>query len=75
MAKSFENGFAQGKTEATLEGIADSVDAIFGKLDRLPCSEHWGLLSSLKTSQKYLWALMLVVFGTVAGLLLKSLFG
>ena len=75
MAKTFENGFAQGKTEASLEGIAKSQDAIFEWLHGLPCEARWGYISSLRAGQKYLWALMFLLVGAIGGLALQAIFG
>ena len=75
MAKTYENGFAQGKTAASLEGIAKAQDAIFDKLNHLPCTEHFGSLSALKAHCKYMWILMCLVLGAIGGLALKAIFG
>ena len=75
MAKTFENGFAQGRTDASLEGIADAVDEIKQRLNRLPCSERWGHISSLQTAQKYLWALMFFLVAAFGGMALQAIFG
>jgi len=75
MAKTEDNGIWKGRTEASLEGIAKSIDDIFQRLNGLPCAERWGVISSLKTSQKYLWAVLCIVFVGIAGLLVKAFVG
>ena len=36
MAKTFENGVFQGKTEATMEGIAQSMDMLREEVSKRP---------------------------------------
>ena len=71
MAKTEENGVWKGRTEATLEGIAGSMDALWKRLDALPCEARWGYISSLNTGQRYLWAVVLFVWGIVTAIAVK----
>ena len=75
MAHTYQNGFNQGKTEATLEGIAKAQDVIFEQLNRLPCGKRGELISELRTTQRNLWALMFFLMAAIAGLALQSIFG
>ena len=45
-----DNNCWRGRTEATLEGLAKSVDYVIARMDKLPCSEHVKLIAANKKS-------------------------
>ena len=71
MAKTFENGVFQGKTEATMDGIAQSLDMLREEVSKRPCVIHGEQISALRATQRYQWALMVLVILTMAGMFLK----
>lgn len=64
----YEQGLRNGKTEASLEGIAEAVDRIESRLDCLPCTEHGRIVSSIRAAVRYQWALILLVLSAIGGL-------
>ena len=60
------NDIWRGHTEATLEGIAKSVDRIWLHIGNLPCGNHTAML-------KVLWTLVLIQLTALIGLAGKVL--
>ena len=54
----YSRGLRNGRTEATLESIARSLDEIRDRLDHLPCVTHGQELSDLRR-----WVVMLSCIG------------
>ena len=71
MSKSFENG----KTQANLESLAQTVDRIWNHLTSLPCAEHTKTITANKTALKFLWGLIalgVAALLTLIGFLIKG---
>lgn len=64
----YEQGLRNGMTEASLEGIAEALDRIESRLDCLPCAEHGRIVSAIRASVRYQWALILLVLSAIGGL-------
>ncbi len=69
----YERGKRNGKTEATLNSLADSLDRIEDALEKLPCVAHENLLGRYGLWLKLEWALLLTILGGMAGLLWKTI--
>ena len=68
----YERGRRNGKTEATLAGLAGSLDRIEDVLEKLPCVAHGNLLGRYGLWLKLEWALLLIILGGMAGMLWKG---
>lgn len=67
----YERGQRNGRTQATFEGIADSLDDIRERFDRLACRQHAADIASVKTWIKLVGGFGGAVFLLMLGILLK----
>lgn len=67
------NGIRDGKTEATLEGLAKSMDDLKEKLEGLPCSERAALFASVRADLKKVWAIVLLMLAGLLGIVWRVL--
>ncbi len=65
----YEQGLRNGVTEASLAGIAEALDRIESRLDSLPCTEHGRIVSAIRATVRYQWALILLVLASFSGLI------
>jgi len=73
--ETFDVGYRAGKTEATLKGIAKSLDTVWDKLDNLPCpgmQERVGSLEKGQTLVLWLLGFELLAIGGLAGWVLMT---
>ena len=66
--KSYEQGLRNGKTDATLQGIAESIDRIWDFLHDLPCVAHTEDIGALKQASRDRWALMILALSGLGGI-------
>ena len=63
--KSFENGVFQGKTEASIQGIAEGLDAVRSNMARLPCEKHTLAMKSLMVHGYIRWIIVVMILSGV----------
>ena len=71
---SFELGKLEGRTDASIEGLAHSLDDIRGFLRHLRCDEHHASLRSLTTHTRIHWGLFVGV-AVALGWIIRELVG
>ncbi len=58
------NNEFKGRTKATLEGVAKSLDAIWAEINGLPCGKRGERLAAIEKGQLFLWGLMVLMLGS-----------
>ena len=71
--RNYEDGLRIGRTEATLEGIAKSIDRLWDKVDALPCAERRALLAGTRRTQSVQWWLIGVILLAILGLAFEAI--
>lgn len=69
MAKSYDDGVRNGGTTADLKSIANTIQSIWNKLDKLPCAANTSNIASNKSTLAILTTLVTANIGMLVWLI------